>query len=92
MEHRSRYVARLKLGGKDFTTGVDALMALVNKLTELMHTLTWDRGTHARFTVASALRAYRASRACTEARYEPPMTLGWKTPAETLDETVAKTG
>lgn len=63
VERRSRYVMLAKLGGKDSTTVVDALIALAKKLpADLMRTLTWDRGTelaqHARFTMASDVQVY----------------------------------
>lgn len=133
VERRSRYVMLLKLGGKDSTTVVDALIALANKLpAELMRTLTWDRGTelaqHARFTVASDVQVYfcdprspwqkgtnentngllrqylkrsddlsiysqdELDEIARKLNTRPRMTLDWKTPAETLEETVATTG
>ena len=63
VERRSRYVMLAKLGGKDSTTVVDALIELVKRLPQdMMRTLTWDRGTelaqHARFTVASDVKVY----------------------------------
>lgn len=63
VERRSRYVMLAKLGGKDSTTVVDALIELVQRLPQdMMRTLTWDRGTelaqHARFTVASDVQVY----------------------------------
>jgi IS30 family transposase len=63
VERRSRYVMLAKLGGKDSQTVVDALIDRVKKLpSELMRTLTWDRGTelaqHARFTVATDVQVY----------------------------------
>jgi IS30 family transposase len=63
VERRSRYVMLAKLGGKDSTTVVDALIELVKRLPQdMMRTLTWDRGTelaqHARFTVASDVHVY----------------------------------
>jgi IS30 family transposase len=63
VERRSRYVMLAKLGGKDSTTVVDALIKLVNRLPDnMIKTLTWDRGTelaqHARFTVASDVQVY----------------------------------
>ena len=63
VERRSRYVMLAKLGGKDSTTVVDALIELVKRLPQdMMRTLTWDRGTelaqHARFTVASDVQVY----------------------------------
>jgi transposase, IS30 family len=132
VERRSRYVMLLKLGGKDSTTVVDALIALANKLpTDLMRTLTWDRGTelaqHARFTVASDVQVYFCDprspwqkgtnentngllrqylkrsddlsiysqddldEIARQLNTRPRMTLDWRTPAETLNETVATT-
>lgn len=63
VERRSRYVMLAKLGGKNSTTVVDALIELVKRLPQdMMRTLTWDRGSelaqHARFTVASDVRVY----------------------------------
>jgi IS30 family transposase len=63
VERRSRYVMLAKLGGKDSTTVVDALIELVKRLPhDMMRTLTWDRGTelaqHARFSVASDVQVY----------------------------------
>lgn len=63
VERHSRYVMLAKLGGKDSTTVVDALIERVKQLPEnLMTTLTWDRGTemaqHARFTVATDVQVY----------------------------------
>lgn len=63
VERHSRYVMLAKLGGKDSQTVVDALIERVKKLpTNLMQTLTWDRGTemaqHARFTVATDVQVY----------------------------------
>jgi IS30 family transposase len=63
VERRSRYVMLAKLGGKDSQTVVDALIERVKTLpTNLMCTLTWDRGTemaqHARFTVATDAQVY----------------------------------
>jgi IS30 family transposase len=63
VERHSRYVMLAKLGGKDSQTVVDALIERVKKLpTNLMRTLTWDRGTelaqHARFTVATDVQVY----------------------------------
>jgi IS30 family transposase len=63
VERRSRYVILAKLGGKDSTTVVDALIELVKRLPQdMMRTLTWDRGTelaqHARFTVDSDVQVY----------------------------------
>ena len=63
VERRSRYVMLAKLGGKNSTTVVDALIELVKRLPQdMMRTLTWDRGTelaqHARFTVASDVQVY----------------------------------
>jgi len=63
VERRSRYVMLAKLGAKDSTTVVDALIALVKRLPQdMMRTLTWDRGTelaqHARFTVSSDVQVY----------------------------------
>lgn len=63
VERRSRYVMLAKLGGKNSTTVVDALIELVKRLPQdMMRTLTWDRGTelaqHARFTVASDVKVY----------------------------------
>ena len=63
VERRSRYVMLAKLGGKDSTTVVDALIELAKRLPQdMMRTLTWDRGTelaqHARFTVASDVQVY----------------------------------
>jgi IS30 family transposase len=63
VERHSRYVMLAKLGGKDSQTVVDALIDRVKKLpSNLMRTLTWDRGTelaqHARFTVATDVQVY----------------------------------
>jgi IS30 family transposase len=63
VERHSRYVMLAKLGGKDSQTVVDALIERVKKLpSNLMRTLTWDRGTelaqHARFTVATEVQVY----------------------------------
>jgi IS30 family transposase len=63
VERHSRFVMLAKLGGKDSQTVVDALIERVKKLpSELMQTLTWDRGTelaqHARFTVATDVQVY----------------------------------
>lgn len=63
VERHSRYVMLAKLGGKDSQTVVDALIERVKKLpTNLMRTLTWDRGTelaqHARFTIATDVQVY----------------------------------
>jgi len=63
VERRSRYVMLAKLGAKDSQTVVDALIERVKKLpSNLMRTLTWDRGTelaqHARFTVATDVQVY----------------------------------
>jgi IS30 family transposase len=63
VERHSRYVMLAKLGGKDSTTVVDALIERVKQLPDnLMQTLTWDRGTemaqHARFTVATDVQVY----------------------------------
>lgn len=63
VERHSRYVMLAKLAGKDSQTVVDALIERVKKLpTNLMQTLTWDRGTemaqHARFTVATDVQVY----------------------------------
>jgi IS30 family transposase len=63
VERHSRYVMLAKLGGKDSRTVVDALIERVKKLpSNLMQTLTWDRGTelaqHARFTVATDVQVY----------------------------------
>ena len=63
VERHSRYVMLAKLGGKDSQTVVDALIERVKQLpTNLMQTLTWDRGTelaqHARFTVATDVQVY----------------------------------
>jgi IS30 family transposase len=63
VERHSRYVMLAKLGGKDSTTVVDALIERVKQLPDnLMTTLTWDRGTemaqHARFTVATDVQVY----------------------------------
>lgn len=63
VERHSRYVMLAKLGGKDSKTVVDALIERVKELpSNLMRTLTWDRGTemaqHARFTVATDVQVY----------------------------------
>lgn len=63
VERHSRYVMLAKLGGKDSQTVVDALIERVKELpSNLMRTLTWDRGTemaqHARFTVATDVQVY----------------------------------
>jgi IS30 family transposase len=63
VERHSRYVMLAKLGGKDSRTVVDALIERVQELpSNLMRTLTWDRGTemaqHARFTVATDVQVY----------------------------------
>jgi IS30 family transposase len=63
VERHSRYVMLAKLGAKDSQTVVDALIERVKKLpSNLMRTLTWDRGTelaqHARFTVATDVQVY----------------------------------
>jgi IS30 family transposase len=63
VERHSRYVMLAKLGGKDSQTVVDALIDRVRKLpSDVMRTLTWDRGTelaqHARFTVATDVQVY----------------------------------
>lgn len=63
VERHSRYVMLAKLGGKDSQTVVNALITRVKKLpSNLMSTLTWDRGTemaqHARFTVATDVQVY----------------------------------
>ena len=63
VERHSRYVMLAKLGGKDSRTVVDALIERVKELpSNLMQTLTWDRGTemaqHARFSVATDVQVY----------------------------------
>lgn len=63
VERRSRYAMLAKIGGKDSTTVVDAMIDLARRLPEhMMKTLTWDRGTemaqHARFTVDSGVQVY----------------------------------
>lgn len=63
VERHSRFVMLAKLGGKDSTTVVNALIGRARKLPRsLMRTLTWDRGAelaqHARFTVATDVQVY----------------------------------
>ena len=63
VERHSRYVMLAKLPSKDSQTVVDALIERVKTLpSNLMQTLTWDRGTemaqHARFTVATDVQVY----------------------------------
>ena len=63
VERQSRFVQLIRVGGKDTTTVVRALIRRVQRLPAgLMHSLTWDRGTemaqHHRFTVATDVAVY----------------------------------
>ena len=65
VERHSRFVALVKVSGKDTTSVIDALTAHAHKLpTGLMRTLTWDRGSemaqHARFSLATDIAVYFA--------------------------------
>ncbi len=63
VERQSRFVLLVKVGGKDTTTVVDALVAQVQTLpAQLRATLTWDRGMeladHKRFSIATDVAVY----------------------------------
>ena len=63
VERQTRYVALLKVAGKDTQSVVDALIKHAQKMPqELYKTLTWDRGKeladHQRFTVATDIQVY----------------------------------
>lgn len=63
VERQSRFVQLIRVGGKDTTTVVRALIRRVQRLPAgLMRSLTWDRGMemaqHHRFTVATDVAVY----------------------------------